>query len=609
MEGRVTGRNRPTLRDRASLSGFRQSPVNRLRRKVRVTLRSTWRSNRLLGYAALVGVLGGLGAQAFIWLLEWGERIFLSGLAGYVPPALGMSHPAPQIGPWTFWLIPLVTTLGGLLCALIVYSLAPEAEGHGTDAAIASYHFRGARARPIVPLIKAIASSITIGSGGAGGREGPAAQVSSGAASILCDLLRVNLAERRILVLAGMSAGLAAIFRAPLGMAIFAGEILYAGLAFEFEALPYTLVAAVIAYAVNGLFVGWTPLFLLPANLTFTRPVELLGFALLGIAAGIIGAIEPTVFYGVRDAFKRLPVTRYLKPAIGGLLMGGVGMAFPQTLATGFGWVQMVLSGDLTGPILLLLPFVKILAMSFAIASGGSGGVFGPNVYIGGMVGGGVAFLLAQWFPAAQLVPAAYVVVGMGVVFAGTARVPLSTLIMVTEMTGGYGLIVPSMLATALSFLVQRAVGRYLPYPRLYESQVEGRLDSPVHHHRLVKGAFQIFGKESATSLRGVHLPDLDELLRAEAPLRIHGGQGRIFAYRLDSGDTSWVSQQVTGQPFWYRDGLSLIALIRGESVVPPGNVTRFEAGDNLILAATEQAYEEFRRTRQQTGGSESQEA
>jgi NhaP-type Na+/H+ and K+/H+ antiporter len=130
-----------------------------------------------------------------------------------------------------------------------------------------------------------------------------------------------------------------------------------------------------------------------------------------------------------------------------------------------------------------------------------------------------------------------------------------------------------------------------------------------VHHHRLVKGAFQIFGKESATSLRGVHLPDLDELLRAEAPLRIHGGQGRIFAYRLDSGDTSWVSQQVTGQPFWYRDGLSLIALIRGESVVPPGNVTRFEAGDNLILAATEQAYEEFRRTRQQTGGSESQEA
>jgi CIC family chloride channel protein len=270
--------------------------------------------------------------------------------------------------------------VGGLLCGLLVYSTAPEAEGHGTDAAIESYHFRGSRVRPIVPLVKAIASAITIGSGGSAGREGPAAQISSGAAAVLCDILKVPVAERRMLVLAGMAAGLSAIFRAPLGMAIFAGEILYAGLAFEFEALQYTLVSAVVAYAVNGFFVGWAPLFLLPSNLTFNRPPELLGYAILGVAAGVVGAIEPPIFYGIRDAFQRIRLPNHVKPAIGGLLMGLVAMVFPQTLATGFGWVQMALSSGYIGPVLILLPFVKILAMSFTISSGGSGGVFGPNV-------------------------------------------------------------------------------------------------------------------------------------------------------------------------------------------------------------------------------------
>ncbi len=371
----------------------------RFGRRLRIALRRTWRSNRLLFYSVLVGVLGGLGAQVFIWMLSWGERIFLSGIAGYVPPALGVMNPAPHFGSWGLWLIPLTTTLGGLLCGLLVYSLAPEAEGHGTDAAIESYHFRGARVRPIVPLVKAVASAITIGSGGAAGREGPAAQISSGAASVLCDILRVPQNERRMLVLAGMAAGLSAIFRAPLGMAIFAGEILYAGLAFEFEALQYTLVSAVVAYAINGLFVGWTPLFLLPSNLTFTRPLELVGYAILGVAAGIVGAIEPPIFYGMRDVFRRLRLPNHFKPAIGGLLMGLVAMVFPQTLATGFGWMQMALSAGYIGPVLILLPFAKILAMSFTIASGGSGGVFGPNVYIGAMVGEGLPTSWTCGFP------------------------------------------------------------------------------------------------------------------------------------------------------------------------------------------------------------------
>jgi len=554
-----------------------------------------------LCYSALVGVLGGLGAQLFIWMLSRGERIFLGGIAGYVPPALGVLNPAPHFDPWRLWLIPVTTTLGGLLCGLLVYSTAPEAEGHGTDAAIESYHFRGARVRPIVPLVKAVASALTIGSGGSAGREGPAAQISSGAASVLCDVLRVPANERRMLVLAGMAAGLSAIFRAPLGMAIFAGEILYAGLAFEFEALQYTLVSAVVAYAVNGLFVGWTPLFLLPSNLTFTRPIELLGYAILGVAAGIVGAIEPPIFYGMRDAFRRIRLPDHVKPAIGGLLTGLLAVLFPQTLATGFGWVQMALSAGYIGPQLLFLPFAKILAMSFTISSGGSGGVFGPNVYIGAMVGGAVAYLMDLWFPAAHFAPAAFVVVGMGAVFAGTARVPLSTLVMVAEMTGGYGLIVPSMLASALSFMVQRTVGARFRYPRLYESQVEGRLDSPVHHRRLVEGALRILGGEAAPNIRDVNLPDLSDLLKVGRPISIHGGKGRVFAYNLDSADGFLVGREAE-EAFEAQAGLSLVAVVRGEEVLPPAQAGMLEQGDCLIMAASEEAHGEFLRIHGEAG-------
>ncbi len=564
-------------------------------RRVRVGVRAVWRSNRLLLYSVLVGVLGGLAAQAFIWLLEFGERLFMGGLAGYVPPAVGAIHPEPQFGPWTLWLIPLSTTLGGLLSGIIVYTLAPEAEGHGTDAAIASYHFRGSKVRPIVPLIKAIASAITIGSGGAAGREGPAAQIGSGATAVLCDVLRVPVAERRLLVLSGMAAGLAAIFRAPLGMAIFAAEILYAGLAFEFEVLPYSLVAAVVAYAVNGLFVGWVPLFALPSTLRFTEPVELLGFAILGVLAGVIGAIEPSIFYGIRDLFRKLAVPRHIKPAIGGLLMGCVAVAFPPVLATGFGWVQMALTNNFIGHYLIVLVFAKILAMSLTISSGGSGGVFGPNVYIGGLLGGWTAYVVYGFLPSAAVFPAAYVVVGMGAVFGGTARVPLSTLIMVVEMTGGYGLIVPAMLATSLSLIVQTALGSRMPYPRLYEAQVEGRPDSPVHYRRLVESAFQILEGQRHPGLDRVSLPGLDRLLRHGGSIAIHEGKGRLFGYGLDSGKEGLVGRtptEISGPA----SNLALVAVVRGHEVMGKEQVERFMPEDFLLLAGSAEAEEAFIR-------------
>ena len=549
-------------------------------------IRFAWNEYRLLLYSALIGVAGGLGAQLFVWLLDLAERVLLIGLAGYQPPQPGSLNPQPVSGSWGLWLIPLATTLGGLFSGLLVYTFAPEAEGHGTDAAVESFHFKGGKIRPIVPLIKVIASALTIGSGGAAGREGPTAQISVGAGSILADLLRLSDEDRRILVLAGMAAGLAAIFRSPLGMAIFAVEILYSGMAFETEALIYTVVASVVAYAVNGLFVGWSPIFLFPQTVHFTQPIALAGYAALGVVAGVVGAIEPPIFYGIRDLFRSLRIPNHVKPAIGGLLMGLLALIVPETISTGYGWVQKAMTGDYIGWSLIFLALAKILAMSLTIASGGSGGVFGPNVYIGGMVGAWVAFAMDRLIPGAGLSPAAFAVVGMAAVFAGTARVPIATLIMVAEMTGGYGLIVPSMLATTIAFVVERTVSAGFKYPRLYEAQVELRSDSPTHLDRMLRSTFAVLERGPLVDLRNITLPHLASLLRHGTPIPIHGGQGYLLTVNI--AENSPLANRKIAEVFEQFPELLAVAIIRDQRIQLPRGSTQLKTGDQLLIAASE---------------------
>jgi CIC family chloride channel protein len=404
--------------------------------------------------------------------------------------------------------------------------------------------------------------------------------------SIIADLLRLPDEERRVIVLAGMAAGLAAIFRSPLGMAIFAVEILYAGMAFESEALIYTVISSVVAYAVNGLFAGWSPIFFLPQAVHFTSPVDLVGYAILGVAAGIVGAIEAPVFYGIRDLFKALRVPNHVKPAIGGFLMGSLAFAVPETISTGYGWVQSAMTGGYIGWSLIVLALAKILAMSLTISSGGSGGVFGPNVFIGGMVGAWVAFVVDTLVPEAGLSPSSFAVVGMAAVFAGTARVPIAALVMVAEMTGGYGLIVPSMLATAISFVVERTVSARFRYPKLYEAQVELRSDSPTHHASMLKAAFAVLEQGPLVDLRGVTFPHLASLLRHDTPIPIHGGQGCLFDARI-SKDSKLAGGSIA-EIFEHFPDLVAVAVIRDGLIQLPRGGTRLEEGDQLLIASSE---------------------
>jgi chloride channel protein, CIC family len=298
---------------------------------------------RLMGLSLLVGVIAGIGAVVFYlacvvivhYALDLVVGLHASGPGG--EPVLFPEESATYFYPW---LLVLVPTAGGLLSGLIVYTFAPEAEGHGTDAAIDAYHNRQGYIRPIVPLVKIIASALTIGTGGSGGREGPIAQIGAGFGSFLGRLLKLRSAERRILMAAGMGAGVAAIFRAPLAGALFAAEVLYWSSDFESDVIIPAALASIMAYCTFGLGIStfapdkaWSPLFSDIPNLTFDNPIHLLPYLLLALLMVVLAMLYTRSFYFLTDWFHRLPIIPHVKPAIGAFLTGLVGLGLYEAFA------------------------------------------------------------------------------------------------------------------------------------------------------------------------------------------------------------------------------------------------------------------------------------
>lgn len=544
---------------------------------------------RLIGYSVIVGFLGAFAALAFDALVELAQHLMLEGIAGYSPPQVGVLEPSSQMPSGVHrWWLPVVTTLGGLLSGWLVFRFAPEAEGHGTDAAIAAYHQRAGEVRSRIPFIKAVASALTIGSGGVAGREGPTAQIAVGLGTIFGRVLGLRGQQKRLLLLASMAAGLAAMFRAPLGMAIFSVEILYSGMVFESEALIYTVIAAVTSYAVYGVFAGWSHLFEIPTALVFREPTALLGFLVLGLCAGLLGAVLPSMLYRTRAFFLKLPGPAMLKPAMGGLLVGLVAVAFPPVLGTGYGWVELAMAGRLSLATVLLLLLLKGPTMALTIGSGGSGGVFAPTVTLGAMLGAAVGIGVQQLMPGIDMPLAAYVVVGMAAVFSGAARTPISTLIMVAEMTGGYGLIVPAMLANIVSFIVQRALTHGSPFPTLYQSQVESREDSPLHRSVLVRRALEMLDDEPV-DVAGLRLPRLISLLRFGEPIAIQEGAGVLASVHVAPG--SELDDTTVEEAFGKVDGATAVAVLRGQETLVPRGATTILAGDQVLVVATPEGH------------------
>jgi CIC family chloride channel protein len=426
--------------------------------------------------ALLIGIAAGVGSILLYLAINWVTWLMLGQGAGYIPPAPGGQGQTIFTPIARRWMIPVICTLGGLLSGLLVFKLAPEAEGHGTDTAINSFHNKEGYIRRRIPPVKLIASAITIGSGGSAGREGPVALISAGFGSTIADLFKLNAHDRRIAVAIGIGAGIGAIFKAPLGGAILSTEILYRR-DFEFEALLPSFIASITGYSIFAYLNGWAPIFNINTGFAFRKPEELLGYAILGIVCGLFGILYGRSFYRIRDFFLSLRVPNYVKPAIGGLVVGIIGVFLPQILGMGYGWVQFAINGNtavLPLGIMIAVIFGKIVATSFSVGSGGSGGVFAPGLIIGSMVGAVTWSLLHNFSGIVPSDPATFVVLGMMTLFGGIAKAPLAIMIMVSEMTGNYSLLIPSMVSVVIAYFLTG--NSYI-----YENQVKTRADSPAH--------------------------------------------------------------------------------------------------------------------------------
>ncbi len=451
---------------------------------------------RTLLHAALVGGLAGLLGAAFFAGLEIGQRVLLEKLAGYVVlRARGEVVLGPtEATPFRPWLLALLPALGGLASGLLTSMLAPEAAGGGGDRTIESYHREGGVIRRRVIPVKAIAAVCTLASGGAGGREGPTMQIGGAIGSLVARYLPTNARERRILLVAGVAAGMAAVFRTPLGAALLAVEFLYRD-DFESEALVPAILASVVAYAVVISIFGQTTLFGHPRRFPFV-PAHLPLYGLLALAIAPVAALFITSLRTVQRLVERLPGPVWVRPALGGLAMGCFGTALVVWMGArhgdpghglgifggGYGAAQIAIDGGGAGlqagwrlvALFLLLALAKLAAASLTIGSGAAAGDLAPSLVMGGLLGGAFGEAASLVFRDPRLDVGAFALVGMGTFYGGIAHAPLSALVLVSELAGSYDLLVPMMLATGIAFVGLRRWS-------LYGAQPDGRRDSPVH--------------------------------------------------------------------------------------------------------------------------------
>lgn len=443
------------------------------------TIFDTESSGRLVVLSPIVGIVAGLGAAAFFWMLLWMQNFALGRIEGYYPPPAGSEKAVHATqDPLHWWAVLLVPTVGGLVCGFLVYTFAPETEGHGTDAIVKAFHYARGYIRARVPFVKTAASIITIGTGGSAGREGPIGQIGAGFGSYLATKLGLSDRERRLLMLSGAAGGIGAIFRAPLGGALYISEVLYSSTSLEAAAVIPCFIGSIVAYTVFSLIFGTALAFKTPNDLVFSHFEELPFYLVFALICAVVGYVYTLTFYGLRNRlFRKIPVPNMVKPAIGGLMVGVIAIWYPHVMSGGYGWIQAAIDDNMgwTWELMLILCFAKILATSCTISSGGSGGVFAPSLFIGAMLGGAFGQACHQMFPEIITRPEAFVLVGMGGFFAGVARVPLTAMLMVCEMSGNYGLLVPLMLVCIVNVAVLSS--RW----SLFEEQVPGPIDSPAH--------------------------------------------------------------------------------------------------------------------------------
>ncbi|MCC9311414.1 chloride channel protein [Kitasatospora sp. RB6PN24] len=404
--------------------------------------------------ALVIGAGAGLGAIAFRWLIKT-FTLLLSGHADYAAAGHAANPHVPFLGRWFVVLAPVVA---GLLYGPLVQRFAREARGHGVPEVMFAVARRGGRIAPQVALVKSLASALTIGGGGSVGREGPIVQIGSALGSTLGRIVRVPEDRMKVLVACGAAGGIAATFNAPLAGVFFAMELILRD--FTAEAFGMVVLSSVTSSVIGRAAFGDTPFMKLPAFGVHHLSQYLL-FALLGALAGAVGVGFTRILYCIEDACDwawRGP--EWARPAVGGLLLGLVLLVLPEMYGVGYPVLENAVAGKYVIAFLVLLLIGKIVATSLTIGIGGSGGVFAPSLFMGAMLGSAFGATAQHLAPGTTGPVGPYALIGMGAVFAGAARAPITAVIILFELTGEYTIILPLMAAIVLATLTSRALSR-----------------------------------------------------------------------------------------------------------------------------------------------------
>jgi CIC family chloride channel protein len=388
----------------------------------------------------IVGVAGGLGAIGFRYLIDFCQLIAYGSPAELLDVISGI--------PWYFRIG--IPALGGLIVGPVVYFMAREAKGHGVPEVMEAVATKYGIIRKRIVFIKALVSAICIGTGGSVGREGPIVQIGSAVGSSLGQMFKVSENRMKTLVGCGAAAGIAATFNAPIAGAMFALEIVMGD--FGVATFSPVIVSAVSATAVSRHFLGDFPAFVVPAY-QLVSAFEFPLYGIMGFFCALVGVAFTILLYRGEDLFDDLKFPEYLKAGLGGLILGAMGLLFPQILGIGYGAINLSLAQQLSWWLMFLLVIGKILATAITIGSGGSGGIFAPSLFIGSMAGGFFGGVVHHLFPAVTASPGAYSIVGMGAVVAATTHGPLSAILILFEMTGDYKIILPLMITCIISRL------------------------------------------------------------------------------------------------------------------------------------------------------------
>ncbi len=409
----------------------------------------------LIALALLVGAGGGLGAVAFRFLILGFTRLF----SGTDDPSGGPLAPHPWLPFLGVGFVVLAPAIGGLLYGPLIYRFAREARGHGVPEVMLAVSERGGRIRPQVALVKAFASALCIGSGGSVGREGPIVQIGSALGSTMGQILRVPQARLRLLVACGAAAGISATFNAPIAGVLFALELILRD--FESESFGAVVLASVVANVIGRAAFGPQAFLALPP-FQLVSLWEFAFYAGLGLLAGAVGVLFVRVLYGMEDAYDRVWKGRpeWLRPGVGGLLLGLLLLGIPQMWGVGYPVLERAIRGEYVLPMLAIFLVGKVLATSLSISIGGSGGVFAPSLFMGAMLGTAYGQLVQLAAPGTVGPAGAYGLVGMGALFAGAARAPMTAVIIIFELTGDYQIILPLMTAIVLAVAVSALLSR-----------------------------------------------------------------------------------------------------------------------------------------------------